>query len=209
MMEVSVCALNFSFLYENSKCNKVLLRLAQQCMLQNSRDNVPVIPPRQAIQQSLLHAEDVSNLQRHYTDFSRRQAAFDIPYSEPTLEVIWSASNIPQIDRNKFSLMCLSVIQVTCDPLNMSLPETLILLQFCLTQYSSYLTGRRSNNWNQWRKHKGHDTCQSNRANQVWWQESATAVETWNRPGPRIWWVFIFIFYMCMTLYKLTIMLLN
>lgn len=88
MMEVSVCALNLSFLYENSKCNKVLLRLAQQCMLQNSRENVPVIPPRQAIQQSLLRAEDVSNLQRHYTDFSRRQAAFDIPYSEITLEVI-------------------------------------------------------------------------------------------------------------------------
>lgn len=133
-------------------------------------------------------------LQRHYTDFSRRQAAFDMPYSESTLEVIWSASNIPQIDRNKFIVMCLSVIQVTCDPLNMSLPETLLLLQFCLTQYSSYLTGRRSNNWNQWRKHKGHDTCQSNRANQVWWQESATVVETWNRPGPRIWWVFIFTF---------------
>lgn len=91
--------------------------------------------------------------------------------------------------------MCLSVIQVTCDPLNMSLSEMLILLQSPLTQCSSYLTGRRSNNWNQWRKHKGHDTCQSNRANQVWWQESATVVETWNRTGPRIWWVFIFLFF--------------
>lgn len=183
------------FLYKNCECNKVLLRLTQPCMLQSGTDNVPVIPPHQEIQQSLLHAEDVSKLQRHYTDFSRRQAAFDTPYSESTLEVIWSASNIPQIDKNKFTLMCLSVILVTCDPLNMSLPETLILLQFCLTQYSSYLTGRRSNNWNQWRKHKGHDTCQSNRANQVWWQKSATVVETWNRPGPRIWWVFIFTFF--------------
>lgn len=71
---------------------------------------------------------------------------FDTPHSESTLEVIQSASNIPQTDRNKFTLMCLSVIQVTCNPLNMSFSEMLILLQFCLTQYSSYPTGRRSNN---------------------------------------------------------------
>lgn len=57
IMEVYICALNLSFLYENSKCNKVLLRLTQNCMLQSSTDNVPVIPPYQAIHQSLLHVD--------------------------------------------------------------------------------------------------------------------------------------------------------
>lgn len=193
-MEVYICAFNRSFLYENSKCSKVLLKLTQHCMLQSSKIMFQWFLHIKRFNKASYTQKKWGKLQRHYTDFSRRQVAFDIPHSESTLEVIWSASNIPQIDRNKFTLMCLSAIQVTCDPLNMSLSETLILLQFCLTQYSSYLTGRRSNNWNQWRKHKGHDTCQSNRANQVWWQESATVVETWNRPGPRIWWVFIFTF---------------
>lgn len=49
------------------------------------------------------------------------------------------------------------------------------------------LTGRRSDHWNQWGKHKRHDPRQSNRAHQIRRKESAAAAQERHRTGPRVW----------------------
>lgn len=59
IMEVCICALNLSFLYETASATKFFSGSHNTACYKSSTDNVPMIPPYQAIQQSLLHAEDV------------------------------------------------------------------------------------------------------------------------------------------------------
>lgn len=55
----------------------------------------------------------------------------------------------------------------------------------CLT-ISLWLAGRRSDHWDQWGKHKGHDARQSDRADQIWRKTSKAVAEAGNRTSPRV-----------------------
>lgn len=51
---------------------------------------------------------------------------------------------------------------------------------------SLWLAGRRSDHWDQWGKHKGHDARQSNRADQIRRKTSEAVAEAGNRTSPRV-----------------------
>lgn len=51
---------------------------------------------------------------------------------------------------------------------------------------SLWLAGRRSDHWDQWGKHEGHDARQSDRADQIRRKTSEAVAEAGNRTSPRV-----------------------